>query len=73
MGQGLSSTDLPEHPAPATSFTDLMLNVDRAGIRCHVCQGGGQNPQLESSCQLPEGSEGPATLGLPPWDMTEEE
>lgn len=50
-----------------------MLNVDGAGITRHVCQGGGQNPQLESSCQLPEGSEGPATLGLPPWDMTEEE
>lgn len=69
-GSGSLSTLLP-----LQFHRDLMLNVDGGGggATCQVCQGGGQSLQLESGHQRPEGSEGPATLGLPSWDVTKGE
>lgn len=48
-----------------------MLNVDRGGITRHVCQEGGQQLQLESSCRGRGEQCGSTTLGLPPWEMEE--
>ena len=51
-------------------YRDLLLSVDRGGIISHLP---GRKPESKAGIQLLEDSEDPATLGLLPWEMTEEE